>query len=67
MMVRAPVPWRRAWARSKPAETPVMTSDRVPGERSRAGINLSEWALDHRPLVAFLVIVAALMGALAYT
>jgi len=44
-----------------------MTSDRVPGERSRAGINLSEWALDHRQLVAFLVTVAALMGALAYT
>ena len=44
-----------------------MTSDRVPGVRSRSGINLSEWALDHRPLVAFLVIVAALMGALAYT
>ncbi len=32
----------------------------------RVRFNLSEWALDHRPLVLFLILVCALTGALAY-
>ncbi len=37
-----------------------------PGAASRAGFNLSEWALHHRPLVFYLVVVAAITGFFAY-
>jgi len=37
-----------------------------PGAASRAGFNLSEWALHHRPLVFYLVVVAAIAGFFAY-
>jgi multidrug efflux pump len=37
-----------------------------PGASSRAGFNLSEWALHHRPLVFYLVVVAAIAGFFAY-
>ena len=30
------------------------------------GINLSEWALKHRPLVAYMMIIAVVTGTLAY-
>jgi multidrug efflux pump len=33
----------------------------------RFSFNLSEWALHHRPLVLYLIVVLALMGAFAYT
>jgi multidrug efflux pump len=33
----------------------------------RVRFNLSEWALQHRPLVLYLIVVFGLMGALAYT
>ena len=43
--------------------TPVLP----PGGDGRARINLSEWALHHRPLVLFMIVVAAIMGTLSYT
>ncbi len=42
-----------------------MTPVRPPGDSGPA-LNLSEWALHHRPLVLFLIVVTALMGALSY-
>ena len=49
----------------KPTE-PFMTAGAPPGgERSR--FNLSEWALEHRSLVLFLILACALFGTLAYT
>jgi multidrug efflux pump len=36
----------------------------APGEGAR--FNLSEWALKHRPLVRYLIVVCAIFGALAY-
>ena len=38
-----------------------------PGGATGSRFNLSEWALNHRPLVQYLIIVFALAGALAYT
>jgi multidrug efflux pump len=43
--------------------TPVTPS----GGNGRSRFNLSEWALDHRPLVLFLIVVLALTGAFAYS
>jgi multidrug efflux pump len=43
--------------------TPVAT----PGGSGRSAFNLSEWALHHRPLVRYLIVVFALTGAFAYT
>ena len=40
-------------------------NDRVPAAGT-ARLNLSEWALSHRPLVFFLILVAAIMGVLSY-
>ena len=42
-----------------------MTPVQPPGG-ARGGLNLSEWALHHRPLVLFMIVVAAVMGVLAY-
>ncbi|HEX4884240.1 MAG TPA: efflux RND transporter permease subunit [Casimicrobiaceae bacterium] len=44
-----------------------MTPIRPPGAPVSGGLNLSEWALHHRPIVLFMIVVAALMGAFAYT
>ena len=41
-----------------------MTPVQPPGGATR-GLNLSEWALHHRPMVLFLIVVAAVMGALS--
>ena len=38
-----------------------------PGGNARASFNLSEWALQHRSVVLYLILVFALMGGLAYT
>ncbi|HEY8245110.1 MAG TPA: efflux RND transporter permease subunit, partial [Casimicrobiaceae bacterium] len=38
-----------------------------PPEGPRSRFNLSEWALNHRSLVLFLILACALFGALAYT
>ena len=43
-----------------------MTSVTTPGGSGRS-FNLSEWALHHRSMVLYLIVVFALMGALAYT
>ena len=37
-----------------------------PGAPPRAGFNLSEWALHHRPLVLYLIVVLAAAGFLSY-
>jgi len=44
-----------------------MSSITPPGGSGRFTFNLSEWALRHRPMVLYLIVVTALMGALAYT
>ena len=41
-----------------------MTTPNPPAASSR--FNLSEWALNHRPLVFYLIVVCAVMGVLAY-
>ncbi len=38
-----------------------------PGSTTGSRFNLSEWALNHRPLVLYLIIVFAIAGAFAYT
>jgi multidrug efflux pump len=38
-----------------------------PAAQSGGAFNLSEWALRHRSMVLYLMVVCALMGALAYT
>jgi len=45
---------------------PFMTAGGPP-EGPRPGFNLSEWALNHRSLVLFLILACALFGTLAYT
>ncbi len=42
-----------------------MPPEPSPGAQ-RAGFNLSEWALHHRPLVLYLIVVFAVVGAFAY-
>src|SRR5512142_1193324 len=37
-----------------------------PAPGASAPFNLSEWALKHRPLVRYLIVVCAIFGALAY-
>ncbi|NDP41625.1 MAG: efflux RND transporter permease subunit [Aromatoleum sp.] len=37
-----------------------------PGVSPRTGFNLSEWALHHRPLVLFLIVVFAVAGFMSY-
>ncbi len=44
-----------------------MSSVTPPGGNARASFNLSEWALHHRSIVLYLIVVFALMGGLAYT
>jgi multidrug efflux pump len=44
-----------------------MTPAESPGAAPRVRFNLSEWALNHRPLVLYLIVVFALAGAFAYT
>jgi len=44
-----------------------MTNVQPPGDAPRARLNLSEWALEHRSLVRYLIVVLAAMGAWAYT
>jgi multidrug efflux pump len=44
-----------------------MTPDHPPGSPGGFRFNLSEWALEHRAMVLFLIVVCAVMGALAYT
>ena len=44
-----------------------MTPLQSPGSTGGSRFNLSEWALEHRSMVLFLIVVCALMGALAYT
>ena len=41
-----------------------MTPVSAPGSTSR--FNLSEWALHHRPLVLYLILVAAVLGVISY-
>ena len=41
-----------------------MSSPNPPG--ASAGLNLSEWALRHRALVLYLIVVCAVMGVLSY-
>jgi hypothetical protein len=43
-----------------------MTPANPSGVVSRARFNLSEWALQHRPFVLFVVLVCALVGVLSY-
>jgi multidrug efflux pump len=43
-----------------------MTPVTPPGGTGRGTFNLSEWALHHRPLVLYLIVALALMGAFAY-
>ena len=43
-----------------------MTPAEPPGGAPRGRFNLSEWALNHRPLVLYLIVVFALAGAYAY-
>jgi len=40
--------------------------DAPAAERAASRFNLSEWALRHRPLVFYLIVVCAVMGVLAY-
>jgi len=44
-----------------------MTSVTPPGGTGLGRFNLSEWALHHRPMVLYLIVLFAVMGALAYT
>ncbi len=44
-----------------------MQSPKPLGGASGSAFNLSEWALHHRPLVFYLIVVCAIVGALAYT
>jgi multidrug efflux pump len=44
-----------------------MTPVTPPGGTGRNAFNLSEWALHHRPMVLYLIVVFALMGMFAYT
>ena len=44
-----------------------MTPFERPGSPVGPRFNLSEWALNHRSMVLFLIVVFALIGALAYT
>jgi multidrug efflux pump len=44
-----------------------MTSVTTPGGGGRFSFNLSEWALHHRSIVLYLIVVFAAMGVLAYT
>lgn len=44
-----------------------MTPVQPPGGAGGFGFNLSEWALHHRAMVLFLIVVCAVMGAYAYT
>ena len=37
-----------------------------PGDTPRAAFNLSEWALNHRAFVLFVIVVCALIGTLSY-
>ena len=43
-----------------------MTPVTPPGGTGRSAFNLSEWALHHRPMVFYLIVVFALMGIFAY-
>jgi len=44
-----------------------MTPVTPPGGIGPGRFNLSEWALHHRPMVLYLIVLFAVMGALAYT
>jgi len=44
-----------------------MAPDNSRGSEPGLRFNLSEWALEHRAMVLFLIVVCAAMGALAYT
>ena len=44
-----------------------MTPVTPPGGTGPGRFNLSEWALHHRPMVLYLIVLFAVMGALAYT
>ena len=44
-----------------------MTCVTTPGGGGRFSFNLSEWALHHRSIVLYLIVVFAAMGVLAYT
>ncbi|MEK7752826.1 MAG: efflux RND transporter permease subunit [Acidobacteriota bacterium] len=44
-----------------------MATDNLPDSDSGSRFNLSEWALQHRAMVLYLIVVCAVMGALAYT
>src|SRR5688572_8721671 len=47
--------------RPRPMQHPPSTGS------STTGLNLSEWALKHQPMVVFLLLLLSLAGVLAYT